>query len=178
MKKNLHSQKYQKSNLTIQKRHQNFDITTITDRLRTDCQLSNNNHPTGVVKPVNGYPTLDLFAGAYHSWIGGTDLMKENSWRWQNSGRIIKLAGWSDNQPTGNTAANCLLTHQNYEHRWIDNPCKNKYHYVCEKHGELETIDFKCIWIYIVTILICKRHKKKNWNYLDFHLQYQNFHLP
>ena len=36
--------------LTTQKRHQNFDCTTIADRLRT-VSWSNNSHPTGVVKP-------------------------------------------------------------------------------------------------------------------------------
>ena len=32
----------------------NFDYTTIVD------QISNNSHPTGVVKPVYGYPTFPL----------------------------------------------------------------------------------------------------------------------
>ena len=37
----------------------NFDYTTIADRLST-VGWSNNSHPTGVVKPVYGYPTLPL----------------------------------------------------------------------------------------------------------------------
>ena len=37
----------------------NFDYKTIADRLRT-VSWSNNSHPTGVVKPVNGYPTFPL----------------------------------------------------------------------------------------------------------------------
>ena len=41
-----------KSNVTTQKRNQNFDCTTIADRLRT-VSYGNDNHPTGVVKPVN-----------------------------------------------------------------------------------------------------------------------------
>ena len=45
--------------LTTQKHHQNFDYTTIADRLST-VGWSNNSHPTGVVKPVYGYPTLPL----------------------------------------------------------------------------------------------------------------------
>ena len=36
-----------KSNVTTQKSNQNFDNTTITDRLRT-VSWSNNSHPTGV----------------------------------------------------------------------------------------------------------------------------------
>ena len=36
--------------LTTQRRHQNSDYTMIADRLRT-VSWSNNNHPTGVVKP-------------------------------------------------------------------------------------------------------------------------------
>ena len=42
-----------KKELTTQKRHQNFDYTTIMDRLRI-VSWSNNSHPTVVVKPVYG----------------------------------------------------------------------------------------------------------------------------
>ena len=36
-----------------------FDYTTIEDQLRT-VSWSNNSHPTGVVKPVSGYPIFPL----------------------------------------------------------------------------------------------------------------------
>ena len=49
-----------------QKRHQNIDYTTIAGRLRT-VSWSNNSHPTGVVKPVNGYPTFPLTTKALQS---------------------------------------------------------------------------------------------------------------
>ena len=42
-----------KCNVTKQKRHHNFDNTTIADRLRTS-KWSNDSHPTGVVEPGNG----------------------------------------------------------------------------------------------------------------------------
>ena len=48
-----------KNQLTIKKRHQKFDYTTITDRLRM-ASWGNNSHPTGVVKPVYGYLTFPL----------------------------------------------------------------------------------------------------------------------
>ena len=41
------------------KHHQNFDYTTIADRLRT-VGWSNDSHPTGVVKPVYGIPIFPL----------------------------------------------------------------------------------------------------------------------
>ena len=41
----------------------NFDYTTIADRLRT-VSWDNDRHPTGVVKPVYGIPTLPLTAKA------------------------------------------------------------------------------------------------------------------
>ena len=44
----------------------NFDNTTIVDRLRT-FSWSNNSYPTGVVKPVYGYPTFPLTAKAVKS---------------------------------------------------------------------------------------------------------------
>ena len=40
-------------NVTVQTRHQNFDYTTIADRLRT-VSWSNDNYPTSVIKLVNG----------------------------------------------------------------------------------------------------------------------------
>ena len=40
-----------------------FDYKTIVDRLRT-VSWSANSYPTGVVKPVNGYPTFPLTAKA------------------------------------------------------------------------------------------------------------------
>ena len=48
-------------NTTWQHTHatKNFDYTTIADRLRTVI-LDNDSHQTGVVKPVNGIPTLSL----------------------------------------------------------------------------------------------------------------------
>ena len=46
------TEKY-KSNATTQKRHQNFDNTTIADRLRT-VSWGNESHQTGVDKLVYG----------------------------------------------------------------------------------------------------------------------------
>ena len=43
--------KIQKSNMKTQKCHQNFDYTTIADRLWT-VSWGSDSHPTGVVKPV------------------------------------------------------------------------------------------------------------------------------
>ena len=37
--------------------NKNFDYTTIVNRLRT-VSWSNYSHPTGVIKPVYGYPTF------------------------------------------------------------------------------------------------------------------------
>ena len=41
----------------------NFDYTTIADRPRT-VSWNNTSHPTGVVKPINGYHTFPLTAKA------------------------------------------------------------------------------------------------------------------
>ena len=48
------------ANVTTQKRHQNFDYTTIADRLRT-VSWGNDSHPTGVVIPVSGILTLPTY---------------------------------------------------------------------------------------------------------------------
>ena len=44
----------------------NFDNTTIANQLRT-VSWNDNSHPTGVVKPVEGYPTFPLTAKAMQS---------------------------------------------------------------------------------------------------------------
>ena len=49
--------------MTTQRRHQNFDYTTIADWLRK-VSWSNDSHPTGVVKPVYRIPTFPLTAEA------------------------------------------------------------------------------------------------------------------
>ena len=42
-----------------QKHHKTFDYTTIAERLRT-VNSANDNHQTGVVKPMYGIPTFPL----------------------------------------------------------------------------------------------------------------------
>ena len=63
MTKPLHPQTNTKSNVTTQKRHQNFDYKTIADPLRT-VSWGINSHPTGVEKPVHGIATFPLTAKA------------------------------------------------------------------------------------------------------------------
>ena len=53
------NRKIQKATWQHKKSHQNFDYTTIADRLRT-VSWGNDSFPTGVVKPVNGIPTHPL----------------------------------------------------------------------------------------------------------------------
>ena len=76
----LHLQKISNSNVTTQKRHQNYDYTTIADRLRT-VSWSYDSHPTSVVKSVYGIPTFKLTATAvlskdsFHSYILILDIL-------------------------------------------------------------------------------------------------------
>ena len=57
--KNPHTNRKFENQWTIQNATENFDYTTIADQIRT-VSLINNSHPTGVVKPVYGYPTFQL----------------------------------------------------------------------------------------------------------------------
>ena len=79
-----------KKQVTTQKRHQKFDYTTTEGRLRT-VSWSNNNHQTGVVKPVYWIPTFQLTTKALLSkWHKGI-LSKPcvSLWRRQNkTGRV------------------------------------------------------------------------------------------
>ena len=55
-----------KNNMKTQKCHQNFEYTTIADRLRTVI-WSYESHPSGVVKPVNGIQILPLTTTVFWS---------------------------------------------------------------------------------------------------------------
>ena len=61
--KSLPPQKNPKSNVTTQKRPNNFNYTTIADRLLT-VSCSNSSHPTGAVKQVHATSTFQLTAKA------------------------------------------------------------------------------------------------------------------
>ena len=62
--KSQNQQKNPKCNVTKQTTpKQNFDYTSIADRLRT-VSWGNDSHPTGVVNPVYGIPTFQLTAKA------------------------------------------------------------------------------------------------------------------
>ena len=51
--------KIQKATWQHKNANKTFDYTTIADRLRT-VSWGNDSHPTGVVKPVSGIPTLSI----------------------------------------------------------------------------------------------------------------------
>ena len=76
--------------MTTQKRKKTFDFTTIADRLKT-VSLSNDSHPTGVVKSVYGIPTTSknipiiqlsqilsvMVCFSFIGWLCGKDSMEK-----------------------------------------------------------------------------------------------------
>ena len=57
-----------KKKVTTQKRHKNFDYTTIVDRLGT-VSWRNDSHPTGVVKLLYRIPIFPITANAVYSKV-------------------------------------------------------------------------------------------------------------
>ena len=99
------------------KRIQNFDYTTIEDQLRK-VSWSSNSHPTGVIKPIYGYPTFLITAKA---------VLNESA----SSERPLSTANYLTSQheylTTNNTPSSCTTQYIYYQNsmflginaRWI-----------------------------------------------------------
>ena len=81
--------KSEKQRDNIKKRHQNFDYTTIADRLRT-VSWSNRSHPTGVVKPDKERSTFPLTAKVMLSIVHGTIDISIIQTDFHNDGNMLK----------------------------------------------------------------------------------------
>lgn len=85
------------------------------------------------------------FYAAWHKasmWIGGTDQVIENQWRWLETGTPINSGNtkWAPGQPDGADSANCVfMAYQvnnmtnNRELVWFDDRCNHPHGYICEK---------------------------------------------
>ena len=64
-------------------------------------------------------------------WIGASDLMVENEWRWLNSDRPLDYANWPPGEPNNSGGnENCVEIKVT---AWNDCPCASLNWYICEK---------------------------------------------
>ncbi|XP_067667581.1 perlucin-like [Haliotis asinina] len=72
-------------------------------------------------------------------WLGGTDLMKEDTFMWEG-GSPLSYDKWSPGQPDNNknnpqTTENCLMLYKEYHYMWNDYPCVRKVNFICERRA-------------------------------------------
>ncbi|XP_078333091.1 perlucin-like protein [Crassostrea virginica] len=68
------------------------------------------------------------------SWIGGTDVVTENTFVWIGSGQTFTYSNWGPNNPD-NSGGNqhCVILFQPSDYKWHDTQCTNTNSFICEK---------------------------------------------
>ena len=90
------TEKNPKINMTTQKCYQNYDCTTIADRLRTVSWINNSNL-TGAVKPVYGHPAFPLTTRYNFCSVSSFGILNLQSWR-SNISLFISNASQMDRE--------------------------------------------------------------------------------
>ncbi|XP_053393692.1 perlucin-like protein [Mercenaria mercenaria] len=66
-------------------------------------------------------------------WIGMTDIDQEGVWVWASTGIEAVFIDWHPSQPNNYLAAPCAAIWEFYEYRWVDEPCTELFHPICEQ---------------------------------------------
>ncbi|XP_039671319.1 collectin-12-like isoform X2 [Perca fluviatilis] len=106
---------------------------------KTFCQSAGGNlasiHSDAEHKFIRNY--IKQVTGSYrHSWIGGTDAVKEFTWLWTD-GSNFDYTSWNAGEPNNLGGENCLEMNWGGEN-WNDGHCTNQFSFVCSKNLKLE----------------------------------------
>uniref|UniRef100_A0A9J7ZY89 C-type lectin domain-containing protein n=2 Tax=Cyprinus carpio TaxID=7962 RepID=A0A9J7ZY89_CYPCA len=67
------------------------------------------------------------------AWLGGYDAVSEGTWLWSD-GSNMNIQIWAPDQPDNyNGNENCLVMNYQPSSNWNDNPCYDKWPFVCVK---------------------------------------------
>lgn len=72
-------------------------------------------------------------ATAGRFWIGISDIIEENRWVYSSNLQPIKVNSFHPSQPDGHTNGNCVLLWKEQHGLWADDPCENRYNFICER---------------------------------------------
>ena len=64
-------------------------------------------------------------------WIGGTDKVQENVWKWSD-GAVWQFTYWGSGGRNPSGQGDCLQ-YFSHDKKWWDWKCHEKYHFVCSK---------------------------------------------
>lgn len=66
-------------------------------------------------------------------WLGGYDLVNENTWVWVKKNEYINdYTHWGPGEPNGGRRENCLALYDGLSYNWNDAPCGLEEGYICE----------------------------------------------
>ncbi|VDH89575.1 Hypothetical predicted protein [Mytilus galloprovincialis] len=70
-------------------------------------------------------------------WIGGTDAVFENEWRWMSTLEKMGFTDWSPTQPDNYMShQDCAMFFLSDNYHWNDHYCDVKAGYICEREIE------------------------------------------
>ena len=95
--------------------------------------LEANNEVYELAKPQGGI--------TWGPWIGIHDKINEGNFVYVSSNATIVYENWNSGEPNSymGTEEDCTMMGQNG--KWYDAPCGSKLPFVCEKSGEVTTIE-------------------------------------
>ncbi|XP_070546619.1 uncharacterized protein [Ptychodera flava] len=64
-------------------------------------------------------------------WIGLSDIAEEGVYRWYDDS-IASYYHWVDGEPTNEPESDCVKLDFGNDHKWNDEPCSDKYSYICQ----------------------------------------------
>lgn len=75
-----------------------------------------------------------LTAGNF--WIGISDIIEEGRWVYSSNLQLIKVNSFHTSQPNQHTGANCVMLWKYHHGLWADEPCENRFNFICERLQE------------------------------------------
>lgn len=96
----------------------------------------------GHLAEINDYYENRFIKGKIndYSWIGATDLIKENHWIWvasQTRMTTSLFSDWSSGEPNNRKSAeHCLMAKHDIPDIWNDAPCFDSWKFICEREME------------------------------------------
>ncbi len=90
-------------------------------------------HYGGHLASITSQPKRDFITSQLtynYVWIGGNDIVSEQTWKWNNGDNWDYTSWSSGSYPVYDKTDNCLRMSQ--DGSWHDNSCCSSYPYVCE----------------------------------------------
>jgi len=67
------------------------------------------------------------------TWVGGTSMLHEETWKWVPVQKPIIYTNWSDGEPNSPEKERCLELRKDTAYKWNDNLCNAAQSFICKR---------------------------------------------